>query len=62
MLLESCYMQITTRADAMQMLPGSNVSRAMARTGVDWICVDREHGNIDGNVVSKFVFHCGANC
>jgi 4-hydroxy-2-oxoheptanedioate aldolase len=32
----------------MQMLPGTNHSRAIARSGVDWICVDCEHGNIDG--------------
>ena len=32
----------------VQMLPGSNISRSMARTGVDWICVDTEHGNVDG--------------
>lgn len=31
-----------------QMLPGSNVSRTLARTGVDWVLVDCEHGNIDG--------------
>ena len=28
--------------------PGANVSRALARTGVDWVLVDMEHGNIDG--------------
>jgi hypothetical protein len=32
-----------------QLLPGSNVSRILARTGgVDWVMVDCEHGNIDG--------------
>jgi len=31
-----------------QMIPGSNVSRTLARTGVDWVLVDQEHGNIDG--------------
>ena len=31
-----------------QMIPGANVSRVMARTGVDWILIDCEHGNIDG--------------
>ncbi|PMD48519.1 Phosphoenolpyruvate/pyruvate domain-containing protein [Hyaloscypha variabilis F] len=30
-----------------QMIPGSNVSRTLARTGVDWVVVDCEHGNID---------------
>jgi len=30
-----------------QMLPGSNLSRTIARTpNLDWICVDTEHGNI----------------
>jgi len=31
---------------AWQMLPGTNLSRAIARAGFDWICVDCEHGNI----------------
>ena len=31
-----------------QMLPGANVSRALARSGVDWVMVDCEHGNLDG--------------
>ncbi|KAI5370239.1 Putative hpcH/HpaI aldolase/citrate lyase domain, pyruvate kinase-like domain superfamily [Septoria linicola] len=32
---------------AWQMLPGANLSRTIARTpGLDWICVDCEHGNI----------------
>jgi hypothetical protein len=32
-----------------QMLPGANISRTLARTpGIDWILVDCEHGNIDG--------------
>ncbi|KAG0649943.1 2-dehydro-3-deoxyrhamnonate aldolase [Hyphodiscus hymeniophilus] len=31
-----------------QMIPGSNVSRTLARTGVDWVLIDCEHGNIDG--------------
>ncbi|KAG9246316.1 hypothetical protein BJ878DRAFT_408265, partial [Calycina marina] len=30
-----------------QMLPGANVSRALARSGVEWVLVDMEHGNID---------------
>ncbi|EDO04202.1 hypothetical protein SS1G_06685 [Sclerotinia sclerotiorum 1980 UF-70] len=30
-----------------QMIPGANVSRTLARTGVDWVLVDCEHGNID---------------
>lgn len=31
-----------------QTLPGANVSRTLARAGVDWVMVDCEHGNIDG--------------
>lgn len=34
-----------------QMLPGANVSRVLARAGVDWVMVDCEHGNIDGKGV-----------
>ena len=33
---------------AWQMLPGSNLSRLLARSGVDWVLVDSEHGNIAG--------------
>lgn len=33
---------------AWQMLPGANISRTLARSGVDWVLVDCEHGNIDG--------------
>ncbi|KAI0484869.1 Pyruvate/Phosphoenolpyruvate kinase-like domain-containing protein [Xylariaceae sp. FL0804] len=29
------------------MLPGANMSRFLARGGVDWVMVDCEHGNID---------------
>lgn len=36
-----------------QMIPGSNVSRTLARTGVDWVLVDCEHGNIDGKVFPR---------
>lgn len=31
-----------------QMLPGANVSRALTRANVDWVMIDCEHGNIDG--------------
>jgi 4-hydroxy-2-oxoheptanedioate aldolase len=37
-----------------QTLPGSNVSRALARSGVDWVLVDCEHGNIDGMYIHLF--------
>lgn len=36
-----------------QMLPGSNVSRILARSGVDWVMVDCEHGNIDGTTLDQ---------
>ncbi|KAF5597745.1 2 4-dihydroxyhept-2-ene-1 7-dioic acid aldolase [Fusarium subglutinans] len=39
-----------------QMVPGANVSRALARVpGVDWVVVDCEHGNIDGEHYSMSV-------
>ena len=41
---------------AWQMLPGGNLSRAIARAGYDWVCVDCEHGNIAGN----FSYGCKA--
>ncbi|KAF2731177.1 Phosphoenolpyruvate/pyruvate domain-containing protein [Polyplosphaeria fusca] len=40
---------------AWQMLPGSNHARAIARSGVDWICVDTEHGNIDDGQMHEAV-------
>lgn len=33
---------------AWQMLPGSNLSRTIARAGFDWVLIDCEHGNISG--------------
>jgi hypothetical protein len=33
---------------AWQMFPGANLSRAVARAGFDWVCVDCEHGSIAG--------------
>lgn len=42
-----------------QCLPGANVSRILARAeGVDWVLVDCEHGNIDGESFI-FVYICG---
>lgn len=37
------------------MLAGTNLSRCLARTGVDWICVDTEHGNIDDGAMHEAV-------
>lgn len=41
---------------AWQMLPGTNHARVMARSGFDWICVDTEHGNIDGMKYTELQF------
>ncbi|KAF2151237.1 HpcH/HpaI aldolase/citrate lyase family protein [Myriangium duriaei CBS 260.36] len=40
---------------AWQMFPSTNVSRALARSGPDWICVDTEHGNIDDGQMHECV-------
>ena len=38
------------------MLPGTNLSRTLARTpGLDWICVDTEHGNISDDNMHEAV-------
>ncbi|KAG5925754.1 hypothetical protein E4U42_003994 [Claviceps africana] len=38
-----------------QMLPGANVSRLLARSGVDWVMVDCEHGNIDDGAMHEAI-------
>jgi 4-hydroxy-2-oxoheptanedioate aldolase len=38
-----------------QMVPGANVSRVLARSGVDWVLVDCEHGNIDDGAMHDAV-------
>ncbi|KAF4549577.1 Hypothetical protein D9617_21g097980 [Elsinoe fawcettii] len=40
---------------AWQMLPGTNISRAIARSGFDWVCVDTEHGNISDDNMHECV-------
>ncbi|KAI9759056.1 MAG: hypothetical protein M4579_002645 [Chaenotheca gracillima] len=40
---------------AWQMLPGANHARTIARSGLDWICVDTEHGNIDDSGMHEAV-------
>jgi 4-hydroxy-2-oxoheptanedioate aldolase len=40
---------------AWQMLPGSNLSRILARSNPDWICVDTEHGNISDTAMHESV-------
>ncbi|KAJ9639272.1 hypothetical protein H2204_003883 [Knufia peltigerae] len=43
---------------AWQMLPGSYLSRTIARAGFDWVCIDCEHGNIAGKTSTlPFQFH-----
>jgi len=37
------------------MIPGANVSRTLARSGVDWVLVDCEHGNIDDAAMHEAV-------
>lgn len=37
------------------MLAGTNLARCMSRTGVDWILVDTEHGNIDDSQMHEAV-------
>jgi 4-hydroxy-2-oxoheptanedioate aldolase len=39
---------------AWQMLPGSNLTRTIARAGFDWILIDCEHGNIAGEHKSSY--------
>jgi 4-hydroxy-2-oxoheptanedioate aldolase len=49
---------------AWQMLPGGNLSRTIARTGYDWVCVDCEHGNIADHQMHESVAaiaSCGAS-
>lgn len=38
-----------------QLLPGSNMSRTLARAGYDWVLVDCEHGNIDGQEFRSYL-------
>ncbi|EEU42665.1 uncharacterized protein NECHADRAFT_47695 [Fusarium vanettenii 77-13-4] len=40
---------------AWQMIRGANVSRVLARTGVDWVLVDCEHGDIDDGAMHEAV-------
>lgn len=43
------------------MLPGTYLSRTIARSGFDWICIDTEHGNIADNEMHESV-HAIASC
>lgn len=46
--LKTAFSQGKQSMGMWQMIPGANVSRLLARSGVDWVMVDCEHGNIDG--------------
>ncbi|KAL2686791.1 hypothetical protein Neosp_004333 [[Neocosmospora] mangrovei] len=46
--LKSTFAEGKQTFGAWQMLPGANISRLLARSGVDWVLIDCEHGNIDG--------------
>lgn len=39
-----------------QMLPGANISRALARAGADWVMVDCEHGCMDGERPADYLY------
>ncbi|KAI1453550.1 Pyruvate/Phosphoenolpyruvate kinase-like domain-containing protein [Annulohypoxylon moriforme] len=45
--LKTSFLEGQQSFGAWQMLPGANISRLLARSGVDWVLVDCEHGNID---------------
>ncbi|ODA81984.1 hypothetical protein RJ55_00489 [Drechmeria coniospora] len=45
--LKTAFAQGRQSMGMWQMLPGANISRLLARSGVDWVMVDCEHGNID---------------
>lgn len=53
--LKSSFLEDKQTFGAWQMLPGSNISRLLARSGVDWVLVDCEHGNIDGENQSRLL-------
>ncbi|KAL5889009.1 hypothetical protein ACKVWC_004260 [Pyricularia oryzae] len=54
--LKQAFMTKKPAFGLWQMLPGSNISRALARTpGIDWVMVDCEHGNIDDAAMHEAV-------
>ncbi|KAI9172044.1 Cysteine and histidine-rich domain-containing protein [Paramyrothecium foliicola] len=53
--LKSAFKEGRTSLGMWQMIPGANVSRILARTGVDWVLVDCEHGNIDDGAMHEAV-------
>ncbi|KAL7273314.1 hypothetical protein RUND412_003843 [Rhizina undulata] len=38
-----------------QMFPGTHLSRAIARSGFDWILVDTEHGNLEDSAMHESI-------
>ncbi|POR38676.1 4-hydroxy-2-oxo-heptane-1,7-dioate aldolase [Tolypocladium paradoxum] len=53
--LKTAFSQGRQSLGMWQMLPGANVSRLLARSGVDWVLVDCEHGNIDDGAMHDAV-------
>ncbi|RTE70187.1 hypothetical protein BHE90_015415 [Fusarium euwallaceae] len=53
--LKSSFVEGKQTFGAWQMLPGANVSRLLARSGVDWVLIDCEHGNIDDGAMHDAV-------
>ncbi|KAG5984939.1 hypothetical protein E4U55_002521 [Claviceps digitariae] len=53
--LKAAFQQGRQSMGMWQMLPGANVSRVLARSGVDWVMVDCEHGNIDDGAMHEAV-------
>ncbi|KAJ4157865.1 hypothetical protein NW754_009515 [Fusarium falciforme] len=53
--LKSTFVEGKQTFGAWQMLPGANVSRLLARSGVDWVLIDCEHGNIDDGAMHDAV-------
>ncbi|KAJ4212351.1 hypothetical protein NW759_011739 [Fusarium solani] len=53
--LKSSFLEGKQTFGAWQMLPGANVSRLLARSGVDWVLIDCEHGNIDDGAMHDAV-------
>ncbi|KAM0417421.1 hypothetical protein ACHAPT_012570 [Fusarium lateritium] len=53
--LKTSFVEGKQTFGAWQMLPGANISRLLARSGVDWVLVDCEHGNIDDGAMHDAV-------
>ncbi|KAI0172182.1 HpcH/HpaI aldolase/citrate lyase family protein [Hypoxylon sp. FL1284] len=54
-LKEAFVKNEATSIGVWQTLPGQNVSRTLARAGVDWVMVDCEHGNLDDAAMHEAV-------